>query len=586
MAKNFFTVCFSLLVFFWSAFSANAATISLLPQARAFGIGQEFSVDIKIDTEEAYINASQATVRFPVSVLELVSVDKTNSAFGFWVEEPKISNDEGTLMFTGGTTSGVSGGSLQILKLKFKAKGTGLAEIALQDAAITASDGKGTNVLSALKGTSVSVGTQVVVPIAPSVPSSVKPSAPAVPVAPTVEPQKIIREAVVAQKLPEKPLLRVPLYSDATRWYNHQGEAAVFWDVPSDAIEAAVVVDHSPLTKPQKPEPELLTGKNLGVLKEGEWYVHARFRNNIGWGDTAHFKISIDATPPLPFEIKDSLTSDNPTPEIKYEAHDALSGVSHNILFLDGKEFVKGTTTSTVLPPLLPGPHMVLVRVFDLAGNSAESDLKFEILPLATPIVDFVSSSIIQGESLYASGKSIPNAFVDVRIVDKRQREVISESAKSDNRGDWKISINDPLPTGTYTISITARDERGARSFSADVGALKVHPRTVLSLGGVVDLGWFEILLILILFITSATGLFAWQYVSKNKTREAYKMIVGRDVNKFVDMLVSFLKEFESAGDLNEDSRRVKQKALIEQARETVAKMKKYIGEEVNRLGK
>lgn len=586
MAKNFFIVFFSLFAFLGSAFSANAATISLLPQARTFGIGQEFSVDIKIDTEEAYINASQATVRFPVSMLELLSVDKANSAFGFWVEEPKISNDEGTLIFTGGTTSGISGGSLQILKLKFKAKGAGLAEVALQDAAVTASDGKGTNVLSALKGTSVSVGTQVVPSVAPVV--SVPSKAPIVttPIVPAAEPQKIVREAVVAQKLPEKPTLRVPLYSDATRWYNHQEEAAVFWDVPSDAIEAAVLVDHSPLTKPQKSESELLTGKNLGILKEGVWYVHVRFRNNIGWSETSHYKISIDATPPLPFEIKDSLTSDNPTPEIRYEAHDALSGISHSVLFLDGKEFLKGTTTSTVLPPQLPGPHTVLVRVFDLAGNSAESDLKFEILPLATPIVDFVSSSIIQGESVYASGKSIPDAFVDVRILDKLKREVFSDSAKSDGRGDWKISISEPMPTGTYAVSITARDERGARSFPAEGGALKVHPRTIVSLGGFVDLGWFEILLIVILLITSAGSFVAWRYVSKNKTREAYKMIVGRDVNKFVDMLLSFLKELESAGDLNEDSRRVKQKALIEQARETVAKMKKYIGEEVNKLGK
>ncbi|MBI2046431.1 MAG: hypothetical protein HYT28_03375 [Parcubacteria group bacterium] len=588
MAKKFLIIPLSFLAFFSYAFSADAAVISLLPQARTFGVGQEFNVDIKIDTEETHINAGQATVRFPIGMLELMSVDKSGSAFGFWVEEPKISNEDGTLMFTGGTTSGVSGGSLQILKMKFKAKDAGLVDILLQDAAVTASDGKGTNVLSALKGTSVSVGTQVIPPVTPtiSVPSTARQVIPVVSV-PAPEPQKVVREAIVAQKLPGKPLLRVPLYGDSTRWYNHQGEAVVFWDVPPDAVTVAVAVDRSPRTIPQKPEAELFTGKNLGVLKEGVSYVHVRFRNNVGWGETAHFKIAIDVTPPLPFEINDSLTSDNPTPKIQYEAHDALSGVSHTVLFLDGKEFLRSTSTSVVLPPQPPGPHTILARVFDFSGNSAESEMKFEILPLQTPVVDFISASITVGEPFFASGTSIPNAFIDMRVLDASEREVIADSAASDARGNWKISITKPLPAGMYTVSIVARDERGARSFPVDgVKPLKVHPKTVLSFGGFIDFGWLEILIMLVLLITSGAGFFASRYVLKNKTREAYKTIVGRDVNKFADMLFSFLKEFEDAGGLNEDSRRVKQKALIEQAKETVAKMKKYICEEVNKLGK
>ncbi|MBI5005155.1 MAG: hypothetical protein HZC03_00925 [Candidatus Lloydbacteria bacterium] len=585
MAKKFLIIPLSFLAFFSCAFSADAAVISLLPQARTFGVGQEFSVDIKIDTEETYINAGQATVRFPMGMLELVSVDKAGSAFGFWVEEPKISNEDGTLMFTGGTTNGVSGGSLQILKMKFKAKDAGLVDIVLQDAAVTASDGKGTNVLSALKGTSVSIGTPMVPPVAPlvSVPVSTKQI---VSVVPSALPQKIVREPITAKKAPMKPELQVPLYDDQTRWHNHQGEVVVFWDVPPDAVEVAVAVDHSPRTIPQKPEAELFTGKNLGVLKEGVSYVHVRFRNNVGWGETAHFKIAIDITPPLPFEISDSLTSDNPTPKIQYEAHDALSGVSHTVLFFDGKEFLRSTSTSVVLPPQLPGPHAILARVFDFAENSAESEMKFEILPLQTPVVDFISASITVGEQLFASGTAIPNAFIDVRVLGASQREVLADTAASDARGNWKISITKPLPAGMYTVSIVARDERGARSFPVEgVTPLKVHPKTVLSFGGFIDLGWLEILIILVLLITSGAGFFASRYVSKNKTREAYKTIVGRDVNKFVDMLLAFLKEFEAASILNDESRRAKQNALIEQTKETVAKMKKYIGEEVNKLG-
>jgi hypothetical protein len=52
------------------------------------------------------------------------------------------------------------------------------------------------------------------------------------------------------------------------------------------------------------------------------------------------------------------------------------------------------------------------VRVFDLAGNSVESDLAFEVLPLPTPVIEFVTRSISQDELIFASGKSIPNAYI------------------------------------------------------------------------------------------------------------------------------------------------------------------------------
>ena len=575
--KVFFVL--PLLVFFFSALQADAATISLLPQARMFGIGQEFSVDIKINTEEAFINASQVTIRFPVDMLELTNVDKTGSAFGFWPNEPKISNEEGTLTFTGGTAKGIAGESLQILKMKFKAKGAGFADLNIVDAAITASDGKGTNVLSQLKGTNVTIGTTVVAPEK----SSSAPQAPVV--APPVEaPKKIIREPVLAKKLPLRPELRVPLYPDETRWYNHLGETAVFWNVPEDVIEVASVIDKSPTTKPQKPEQELFTGKNFGVLKEGVWYIHVRFRNNIGWGETAHYKISIDTTAPLPFEIKtDQIASDNPTPEVRYEAHDILSGISHALLFIDGKEFLKSTTTVSTLSPQAPGKHTLLVRVFDLAGNSVESDLAFEILPLPTPTIEFISRSVSQGELIFASGKSIPNTFIDARVSNTSRQEVFKGTASSDLAGNWKIIIDKPLPTGKYTVSVVARDERGATSFSTKEESFKVRPKTILSLG-FIDLGWFEILLIAMIIITLGAGLAAWRYVSQKNTRGAYKIIVGRDIEKLSTLLSGHLKELEGLQELHDPSRSTQATALIEKMKEVVAKMKKYLGEEVSKL--
>jgi len=571
--KVFFVL--PLFIFFIFTSRLNAATISLLPQARTFGIGQEFSVDIKIDTEEMYINAGQATLIFPVDILELSSVDKSSSVFSFWPDEPKISNDEGVLNFTGGTAKGISGGALQILKINFKAKRAGFAELTLRDAAVTASDGKGTNVLSALKGTNITIGAAAVPPT----------KSPPAPEALVETPKKIVREPVIAQKLPSKPELRVPLYPNEARWHNYIGETAVFWDVPADVIEAAAVLDKNPNTKPVNPEKELFTGKNFGVLKEGTWYIHVRFRNNIGWGETAHHKISIDTTAPLPFEIEmNALASDNPSPEIRYEIHDALSGISHALIFIDDKELARSTTTATTLPPQLPGKHLVVVRVFDSAGNSVEDTVEFEILPLVTPVIEFITESVSQGDLMFASGKSIPGAFIDVRVSNDLQQEIFTGTAQSDNSGNWKMTIDKPLSVGKYTISAVARDERGARSYPTGEEVFRVRPKTILSFG-FIDLGWFEILLIVVLIIISVAGYISWWYVSKKNTREAYKIIVSRDIEKLTALLSDHLKGLEDLQELHDPKRLAQASFLVNKMKDVIAKMKKYLGQEVEKLG-
>lgn len=585
--KKFFIIISLLFASFIFTREVDAATLYLLPQTRNIGLGQEVSIDIKINTEETHINAAQATIQFPSSILELSSVDKTNSAFGFWAEEPKISNEEGILTFIGGTTKGITGDSLQILKMKFKAKGVGSASISINDAAVTASDGKGTNVLSTIKGTSILVSSEVVETpkpsAAPATPPPSTPSPAAQPPAPVEEPQKIVRKAVIAKKLPSKPELRVPLYPDETRWYNHLGEAVVFWNMPDDVIEVAAVLDKNPNTKPQISEKELFTGKNFGVLKEGIWYIHVRFKNNIGWGETVHYKISIDTTAPLAFEIKtDTLVSDNPSPEIRYETYDALSGISHTLIFIDKKELVQTTTTVFSLPPQVPGKHIVLARVFDLAGNSVEDDLEFEVLPLVSPTIDFITKTVSQGEVIFVAGKGIPNAFVNIQIFNTAGRKVYESIVSTDAVGKWERSIEDPLEKGKYILSVVSKDERGALSYPVEAKT-RVKPKTVLSLG-LIDLGWFEIFWFSLLLIAAGVGIVGWLYISKKKTLEAYNVIVGRDIDKLATLLFNQLKELEEIHAKQDLANVTKETFLIDKIKDTVARMKKYLGEEVRKL--
>lgn len=578
--KIFFLL--SPLFLLFSSFNlANAAILSLVPEGRNFGIGQEFNIDIKINTDEEYINAAQATIKFPSNIIELKSADKTGSAFNFWVEEPLVSNDDGTLIFIGGTSKGISGESLGVLKLKFKARGAGSAEILISDAAITASDGKGTNVLSAVKGTNISIGTELIKPGSIISPSPSKSSSTQI----EEQPQKVVRVAAPSKGLPQKPILRTQLYPDQTLWYNHTGDTVVFWEIPADVIEIATAIDKSSITKPLKSESELFTGKNFGILGEGVWYIHARFKNNIGWGETAHYKISIDTTAPLPFDIiLNSPVSDNPNPEIQFDAQDSLSGISGTTIFVDDIEILKATSSIAKLPPQKPGKHLLKVRAFDLAGNSIESDISFEILPITAPIIEYFTKSVSQDELFFASGRSAPYGSVEMKAFGSANQEIFTGNFPSDESGNWKITLDKPLVTGRYSFFVVGKDERGAMSLPTNSEFFSVRPKTILSLGGLINLGWFEIFIILILFIISISSLIAWKISNRRKTHDAYKIIVSRDIEKLTTLLSDNLKELESLQELHDASRSAKSAVLINKMRNVIASIRKYISAEVNKL--
>jgi hypothetical protein len=118
--------------------AAEAATMFLVPKTETVSIGDEWEVDLRIDSEDVGFNAAQAAIRFSKDLLEITKLDRSRSIFNIWLEDPIFSNEEGTISFIGGSTAGYSGKSLLVLKIIFKVKGTGVAEIIFSDGAVTA----------------------------------------------------------------------------------------------------------------------------------------------------------------------------------------------------------------------------------------------------------------------------------------------------------------------------------------------------------------------------------------------------------------------------------------------------------------
>ncbi len=345
----------------------QAASYNLTADKETFVIGDTFNVDVKIESTDVGINAAQATVSFPKDIVQVTGLDKGSSAFDFWLQGPAYSNDNGQVTFIGGSQSGISGKALEVLRITFKVKGSGSVGIIFSDGAVTASDGSGTNVLSAMNGLQLTSITKQDATL--------------------IKPPQIVRPAVEATGLPKKPVLSVPLYPDASAWYASIAKFIVQWDLPRDVIDVAATVNQQPSSEPTASE-GLFNNKTFSPLSDGVWYLHVRFKNSIGWGPTAHYRIGIDSAPPLGFAVSssDGLSTANVAPTLTYATKDQPSGIESYVIAVGGDIATTTTLTSFTLLPQQAGKRSITVRAVDRAGNVSESRATLEILevPLIT----------------------------------------------------------------------------------------------------------------------------------------------------------------------------------------------------------
>ena len=160
-----FIVFISLSLLLTSSVQAQEASLYLLPEKGSFGVGEIFSVDLKVDTAGLPINAAETILYFPKDKLEVVNISKENSIFSLWPEEPIFSNSFGEISFSGGMPHpGFNGKEGLIITIKFEAKKEGITEISFGESRILADDGKGTDIFSFVLGANFEIK-----PIAPPI---------------------------------------------------------------------------------------------------------------------------------------------------------------------------------------------------------------------------------------------------------------------------------------------------------------------------------------------------------------------------------------------------------------------------------
>ena len=126
-----------------------AVEISLDAQIREMAVGQQFQVDILLNTDNKDINAIEGKIIFPKKLIELTEIKDGNSIINFWIDPVRncVSNGverPGEICFAGITPGGYSDKRGLIFSLVFQSTEEGQGTIKARDIKALLNDGEGT----------------------------------------------------------------------------------------------------------------------------------------------------------------------------------------------------------------------------------------------------------------------------------------------------------------------------------------------------------------------------------------------------------------------------------------------------------
>jgi|GEM_PF-2318671 hypothetical protein len=331
----------------------SASLLYLTPSTGKLAVGDELTVTVFADTQGKSVNIAESNISFTSDTLELLDVQQGST---FLLPTPGSPNKDSSSVYFGGglPNPGYNGISGVLGTMKFRAKAPGHASVNITRGNILLNDGAGTKDSAAVSSASFIVTAPPVGPV--TVSSSTHP------------------------------------LQDA--WSKNKG-VSLNWTLPERGYGVSYSFDQNPAGEPDDTiDATSKTSINYPEVKDGAWYFHikARAKNpDDPFGPTATYKIQIDTTPPLPFNIDLLGESDkqnvSSTPTVKYQAQDATSGVSRYDVYLDNKLVKELASSPFAFSKQEIGIHTIKVIAYDRAGNGTTSELPLNIvLPGPKPV--------------------------------------------------------------------------------------------------------------------------------------------------------------------------------------------------------
>jgi len=156
----FLVIVFSFAFFVFNFTEAEAAKLTLGSQIQEIAPGQQFQIDLLLDTENEEINAIEGKILFPEDLLELKEIRDGNSAINFWIEQPRLEKD-GIIVFSGITPGGLYGEKELLFSTILQTKAEGNGTIEIRDVRALLNDGQGTSAKTTISNFQFSISKEV-----------------------------------------------------------------------------------------------------------------------------------------------------------------------------------------------------------------------------------------------------------------------------------------------------------------------------------------------------------------------------------------------------------------------------------------
>ena len=456
-------VIIAVLFFVASTGVVEAATLSISPGTGVYASNNTFTVQVVVNSEGQPINAADGVISFNPRELSVTSINRSSSIFNLWVTEPAFSNSAGTVDFSGGLPSGYTGSRGNIMNITFRAIGSGSTKVSFKSGSVLANDGRGSNVLTSMKGGTFTIQSAVAAP----------------------EPEVI--EYIAPANTPSTPVVTSETHPNREGW-SQSKEAELAWILPAGITGVRTLLNDNPTSVPTRVYENPINELTISDLEEGISYFHLQFRNSEGWGRVAHYRLGVDSEAPSKINISLANNSDlsNPIQTLNVVTEDGTSAVDNYRIKINNDEpfdYIDETGSSTVqLPNLEPGYHSVIVEAFDEAGNSIVGTFSFTIESFEKPIFTEIPSEINQEVIPVIKGETRPNSQVEISL-NKLGTEPKIYQVNSDSEGVFVFIPEGTFSLGVYEISARATDKNGARSEVSEKVRIAVQQPGYLQIG-------------------------------------------------------------------------------------------------------
>ncbi len=453
---------------------ARAATLYLSPSLGSYAVGSTVAVNVYVSSPEQAMNAASGVVSFPKDKLEALSLSKSASIFSLWVQEPDFSNTLGTINFEGIMLNpGFTGASGKILGITFRVKTTGISAITFSSGSVLANDGKGTEILTGLRGADFSLG----------VAGSVLPK--------TATPSKESGPLTA-------PEISSPTHPDPDKWCA-LSDAEFSWALPEGMDDVSYLINQKAESNPGPIGDGLKNSVKFTGVDDGIWYFHIKFGKSGKWGPIAHYKFQIDTIPPPILEITRDIDQNdpaNPQVIIVFKSTDDSSGVDFYQMKIGKEDWFRIDKSLEGQPYELPMArisdfHDIGIKATDFAGNNTITEFDIDLIEKI-----FIKAPVKQGEPLELTGKAKPNKklIISVSIAEAAKQMLGAQISSlpeepgnytkkiektADENGNWQVELSD-LPSVKRILAVSLQDYYS-------ILFLKTPTETIVSVG------WFKI---------------------------------------------------------------------------------------------